>query len=150
MPQEEKVSLMIVEDDVHIRYLLEAAAERAGIFGRVTSFPDGEAAIAALRQSAPADLPAFVSTDLSMPRMTGIDLVRAMKADPDLRQIPIGIITSSDLPNDREDALAAGACTFIAKPHGLDAMVKALLSMYESCVAVGETVPRGREVSRPA
>jgi CheY-like chemotaxis protein len=150
MPQEDKVSLMIVEDDVHIRYLLEAAAERAGVFGRVTSFPDGEAAIAALRQSAPADLPAFISTDLSMPRMTGIDLVRAIKSEPSLHHIPIGIITSSDLPNDREDALAAGACTFIAKPQGLDAMIKALLSMYESCVAVSEPAARAREVGGPA
>jgi CheY-like chemotaxis protein len=145
MPLEDKVSVMIVEDDANIRYLLEAAAERLGIFSKVTVAVDGLAALDTLRQANASEHPAFIATDLSMPRMNGIELIRALKADPLLRHIPIGVITSSDVPNDRSDAFAAGACSFLAKPHGLEALKQALLAMHDSCVPAHEPVTQARE-----
>jgi CheY-like chemotaxis protein len=130
----EKVSLLIVEDDPNIRYLMEEAAARTGVFQRVASAPDGSAALEFLKQANLRELPDFVVTDLCMPRMTGIELLRAMKADLALRSIPVAVITSSNIPNDRDDAIAAGACSFVQKPHGLDALVKVLLTLRVSCV----------------
>lgn len=129
----EKISLLIVEDDANIRYLLEAAALRAEVFGPVTTAPDGRAALDWLKQCDAPSLPEFIVTDLCMPRMTGIELVRELKADITLRSIPVGMITSSDVPNDRKDALVAGACSFVNKPHGLEALTKALLTLRASC-----------------
>src|SRR3954468_19339796 len=145
MPHEHKVPLMIVEDDANIRYLLSAAAERAEVYGPITTAPDGQAALELLRQLEPSALPEVIATDLSMPRMNGIELIRALKADPALRHIPVGVITSSDQPNDRNDAFAAGACAFIWKPHSLDALIKALLVIYESCAQVGKAVAPDRD-----
>ena len=127
-----KISLLIAEDDPHIRYLIEAAAERSGFFGPISSQPDGLAALLAVRRVGAA-LPDMIVSDLSMPRMTGTELIRALKEDPELRSIPIAIITSSDLPHDREEALAAGAAAFEPKPNGLEALTQLLTTLRHSC-----------------
>ena len=131
----EKISLLIVEDDAAIRYLMEEAASRTGDFGPIAVAEDGRAALDWLQQRSPAELPDLIVTDLSMPRLTGIELVQALKADSNLRAIPAAVITSSDIPNDREDALAAGACVFLKKPHGLEALTQIFLGLRDSCRA---------------
>lgn len=133
MTQEGKVSLLIAEDDPHIRYLIEAAAERTGCFAPIASFANGEAAWHALQSAAPGALPEFVVSDLSMPRMTGVDLIRAMKGDERTRGIPVAIVTSSDQAADREDALSAGASAFERKPHGLEALTQLLANLRHNC-----------------
>ena len=124
---------MIVEDDANIRYLLETAATRTGVFEPVVGFANGHDAWEALRASEPASLPALIVSDLSMPRMSGMELLRAAKSEPALRAIPFAIITSSHVPRDRDAALAEGACAFIVKPYGLDALGKALLELRNAC-----------------
>jgi len=129
MSAEEGNSILIVEDDANLRYLLETAAARAGGFEVVGALPDGQAALEWLHRRAGHELPDLVLTDLSMPRLTGLELLRAIKADERLRPIPVAMITSSNVPNDRSDALAAGACDFIEKPHGLDALASVLRAL---------------------
>jgi CheY-like chemotaxis protein len=133
VPPAESIPLLIVEDDANIRYLLEVAASRLGIYGPIKVAPDGEAALEALHACATEELPSLIVTDLSMPRVNGIDLLHGLKRDARLSAIPVAVITSSDIPNDRAMALAAGACAFVAKPHGLEALMRALLQL-RSCV----------------
>lgn len=121
---EEKTSVLIVEDDALLRYLMEMAARRSEMFDPIVSASDGRAAFDWLKGCAPADLPEMIFSDLSMPRMSGLELVRATRADPALREIPIAIVTSSDQPHDREEALAAGAIDFVRKPISLDALTE--------------------------
>jgi CheY-like chemotaxis protein len=83
-----------------------------------------------------ARLPDLIVTDLSMPHMTGLELVRAVKSDARMRNIPVAIITSSDTPSDRDVAISAGACSFVAKPFGVDALTRALIGIREACVEV--------------
>lgn len=133
MPRPGKVSLMIVEDDANLRFLMLSAARRTALFEPIFAAADGQEAIELLRGRDTSNLPALIVTDLSMPRLTGLDLVRAVKGDERLRNIPVAVITSSDIPDDRELALAAGAFTFVAKPHGLHALTQALTTICESC-----------------
>lgn len=128
-------TLMIAEDDPQIRYLIEAAARRAGGFARIESAGDGEALLRLLREKSRDDYPDLIVSDLSMPRMTGVELIRALKRDPDTRHIPVAIITSSNIPNDRQDALESGACAFLEKPQGLDALTRLLESLRDTCLA---------------
>jgi CheY-like chemotaxis protein len=134
-PTPDKVALYIVEDDANIRYLAQAAATRAGVFEPITTFVDGESARDALRKANSADHPALIVSDLSMPRMSGIQLIEAIKADPATQHVPIAIITSSDLPHDRDDALRAGACAFLHKPYGIEALTKILHDLWTTHVA---------------
>jgi chemosensory pili system protein ChpA (sensor histidine kinase/response regulator) len=133
MPRFGKISLLIVEDDANVRFLLEAAARRADLFDPIVLVNDGLAALERLQSSYGPELPGLIATDLSMPRMTGLELLKEVKSDERLRHIPVAIITSSDLPHDRDVALTAGACSFVHKPYGVDALVRALIGIRESC-----------------
>jgi two-component system response regulator len=133
MPALGKIPILIVEDDATIRFLLQTAAQRCGLFDPVATAVDGQAALEMLHAKAPENLPAVVLTDLSMPRMTGHELLRAIKADPALRALPVAVITSSDLPEDRELALAEGACSYATKPYGIDALMKVFVALRETC-----------------
>ena len=141
MPRFGKLSLLMVEDDANVRFLLDVAARRAELFDPIVLVNDGRAALERLQSSDGPDLPGLIVTDLSMPRMSGLELLKAVKADERLRHIPVAIITSSDLINDRSLALAGGACSFVHKPYGVDALVRALTAIRESCgVAAGTAV----------
>lgn len=135
LPTPDKVALYIVEDDANIRYLTQAAATRAGVFEPITTFVDGQAARDALHGMPSSEHPALIVSDLSMPRMSGLQLIEAIKADPATEQIPIAIITSSDLPHDRDDALRAGACAFLHKPYGIEPLTKILHDLWAAHVA---------------
>jgi CheY-like chemotaxis protein len=139
MPASGKVPILIVEDDATIRFLLQTAAQRCGLFEPVVTAADGQAALEMLHANAPGNLAAIVLTDLNMPRMTGHELLRAIKADPVLRPLPVAVITSSDLPEDRELALAEGACLFVIKPYGIDALMKIFAALRETCREVAAT-----------
>jgi CheY-like chemotaxis protein len=133
MPLTARVSLMIVEDDPNIRFLLDAAARRTELFEPIIVEPDGLAAWEALHTFEPATLPAIIVTDLSMPRMNGCELLLLLKSDNRLKHIPVAVITSSNLPHDRERTLNAGACAFVEKLYGVDALSRALVGIREVC-----------------
>jgi CheY-like chemotaxis protein len=101
--------IVVAEDHDDIRYVLKRSLERAG--HRVVAAADGASALEAIREHRP-DL---VVTDVDMPRMTGLDLCRAIRADNDLRHIPIVVASGSLMPGDNlaEDA---GASATLLKP----------------------------------
>ncbi|MEU4428789.1 response regulator [Actinoplanes sp. NPDC024001] len=101
--------IVVAEDHEDIRYVLQRSLERAG--HRVVAAADGAAALAAIREHRP-DL---VVTDVDMPHMTGLDLCRAIRADDDLRHIPVVVASGSLMPGDNlaEDA---GASATLLKP----------------------------------
>lgn len=133
MTPESKVSLLIAEDDPHIRFFMQTAAVRTGLFGPIATYADGELAWRALSDATSCQHPELIISDLSMPKMTGLDLVRALKADARTRHIPIAIVTSSREPADRSAALAAGAAAFEYKPAGIDAFTRLIAELRHLC-----------------
>lgn len=130
------LQLLIVEDDPQLQTLLRMAAERTAKFDPVFMAADGQEAWDFLQDAkgqASHALPDFVLSDLSMPRMDGVQLIRAMKADPKTSGIPVAVTTSSDLPNDLEEATAAGCCAFFQKPVRLEEMVTLIGSLPNIC-----------------
>jgi CheY-like chemotaxis protein len=135
-------TLLIAEDDPHLRYLLVSAAERTGAFSRVLEAPDGEAALAAVRnhlrgEAVPPSI-LLVLSDLDMPRLDGLDLLRSLKSEEETREIPVAIMTSSNRANDRSDATAAGCCAFFYKPQRLDQFAMLLAALPRICGAAAE------------
>ncbi len=129
-----KTTVLLVEDDPHLRFFARTAAERAGCFGEILVAADGEDALTLVRQRTPFHKPDMVISDLCMPRKTGVELISALKSDPSTRDIPVAIITSSNIPNDRSDALLAGASAFENKPFGLDAYVAMFQDLHRRCM----------------
>jgi len=74
---------------------------------------DGEAGVAAARR----DRPDVIVMDIQLPKLSGLDATRAIRADPDTAKIPIIVVTSFALSGDDKKAMDAGASAYLAKPN---------------------------------
>lgn len=103
--------VLVVDDDEATRSVIEYVVKRMYHPSRVSSVVDGHAAMTTYTQAG-ADV---VITDVDMPLMDGLTLVRALRA----RSTITPIVVVSGNPDARSQALAAGATRFLAKPFSL-------------------------------
>jgi CheY-like chemotaxis protein len=108
--------VLIAEDDADITVILTRLLTRAG--HTVLHEPDGLAAF----ESAVANRPEVVLTDLGMPRMDGLELSRALRSHPDLAGVPIVMLSGQLHPGDSQPA-EAGVCAVLLKPCPNDRVV---------------------------
>lgn len=111
--QPEVPVILVVDDSITTRTLEKSILEASGY--RVRLSVDGLDALEQLR-SARADL---VVTDIEMPRMDGFDLLREMKRDRDLREIPVVLVTSLGSAEHQRRGLSLGADAYVVK-HRFD------------------------------
>ena len=116
-PSTVRPRLLVVEDDPSAVRLLRAYLEPDGY--DIDVAVDGERALAA----AAASRPSAILLDVLLPGMDGWDVLRRLKADPDLREIPVVIVT---VVEEREVGLALGAVDYLVKPIERDALLGAL------------------------
>ena len=107
---------LVVDDSVSVRRTMELFARDLGY--EVDSAADG---IDALERVA-RRVPALVLVDLEMPRMNGVEFVRALRERPDTRAVPVIMITSRSSEKHRRLALDAGVDVFLTKPYTEDAL----------------------------
>jgi DNA-binding response OmpR family regulator len=88
---------------------------------------DGEAGLAAAR----AERPDVILLDVMMPKMTGDVVCKALKADPQYRQIPIIMLTAKSQEADRAHGLACGADAYMGKPFESKALLAAIQQQLE-------------------
>ena len=118
--------ILIIDDSPTDIELTTIALEETGREIRVSSAPDGKSALALLRNGM---MPSLILLDLKMPGMSGIEVLRAIRADDRLREIPVVVFTSSSLESDSEEALAAGASDYLEKSLSLYQISKDLASV---------------------
>jgi len=108
--------ILVVEDDSDTREMLQAILGLES-FAVVTA-EDGRAGL----DKAQADHPDLIITDIQMPRLDGIGLIRHLRADAEFRQVPIITITAygRDL---QQQALSAWADCLVAKPIDLEVLL---------------------------
>ena len=102
-------TILVVDDSITTRTLERHILERAGYAVRLAS--DGQEALGVMRTGR-FDL---VVADVDMPRLDGISMVRAMRADAALESLPAILVTSRNEESDRQRGLAAGAQAYIVK-----------------------------------
>ncbi|MBI5101134.1 MAG: response regulator [Nitrospirae bacterium] len=78
----------------------------------------GEVALKRLRSGGP--LPSLILLDLKMPGMSGFDVLREIRADKQLRHIPVIVVTASSLEGDKKGSYDAGADGFIQKAFNME------------------------------
>jgi DNA-binding response OmpR family regulator len=114
--------ILIVDDEVHIRMLLEQTLEELeddyGI--EVFSSADGEEGFSVIRE----EHPGIVFLDIMMPRMNGYEICRSIKADPELRDIHIILLTAKGQEVDRQQGMDAGAYMYMTKPFDPDEVLE--------------------------
>ncbi len=107
----------LVEDDPDHVMIISRAIRESGQQAEVDTADDGEAALATLRASeSPPDL---ILLDINMPGLSGLEVLEQLKGDARLKQIPVVMLTSSELPADVARAYELGASGYISKPSYL-------------------------------
>ena len=117
------IRILLVEDSRADQLLIREALDQVSDSHVVETCSDGEAALARLRSSAPR--PHLVLLDLNLPRKDGRAVLSEVKQDPELRAIPVIILTTSSAPADVSFAYMHCANSYVRKPLGLDALVEA-------------------------
>ncbi|MBN0048214.1 response regulator [Streptomyces actuosus] len=120
--------VLIADDDADIRDLVAFKLAQGG--HRVTAVQDGMAALKTVREQ-PVDMALL---DIRMPRMSGLDVCRELRAAPETATLPVILITARSQEGDVEVGFAAGADDYIIKPFSpreLSSRVTALLNRVE-------------------
>jgi len=85
-----------------------------------------------------ADLPAVVLLDIKLPRVSGLDVLKKLRADPRTRLLPVAILTSSDEERDRLQSYTNGANSFVRKPLEFAEFAETVARMGVYWLAVNE------------
>jgi two-component system, chemotaxis family, response regulator Rcp1 len=131
--------LLLVEDNPgDVRLTIEALKE-GRVLNCLTVVQDGEEAIAFLRrqgQYANAARPDLILLDLNLPKKGGMEVLAEIKEDPDLRQIPVVVLTTSQLEQDILGTYSLHANCYIVKPVDLNQFMNVVQSIRSFWLAV--------------
>jgi len=140
------IEILIVEDNPgDVRLTKEALAE-GKVLNKLTVVQDGVEALALLRRQgkfAEAARPDLILLDLNLPKKDGREVVAEVKKDPDLRSIPVVILTSSQAEQDIVKTYNLGANCYITKPVNLDQFLSVVKSIEKFWLTVVKLPPHG-------
>jgi len=139
------IEILLVEDSPTDALLTRRALERMKLINRLHIVEDGVKAIAFLRRQPPyadAPRPQLILLDLNMPRMDGREVLAEIKADEDLRIIPVVVLTTSNADVDVLRSYKLHANCYITKPVDFESFVQAIASLEHFWFAV-VTLPPG-------
>lgn len=133
--QNKPVTILLAEDDVDDQTLIKRAFSRSHLVNSVRVVENGEELMDYLNQrgaySDPeaAPRPILILLDLNMPLKSGREALREIKADPDLRSIPVVVLTTSAAEADILESYTTGANAYITKPVTFDDLVHAVQAL---------------------
>jgi CheY-like chemotaxis protein len=123
--------ILIVEDDEGHAILVRQNLEAAGLNNQVEHFRDGQAVLDFFFK--PGAKPAaarggmyLVLLDIRMPKVDGIEVLRRLKADPELRKLPVIMLTTTDDVREVERCHQLGCSVYIQKPVDYDKFTEAI------------------------
>ena len=126
----EPILVMLVEDNVDHAELVIRTLEEHRIANRVRHFLDGQSALDYLFQREEFSgqtnntRPHVILLDLRLPRVDGIDVLKAIKEDDDLKAIPVVVLTTSEAEKDVARAYYNHANSYLVKPVGFEEFKK--------------------------
>ncbi|MEW6328279.1 MAG: chemotaxis response regulator CheY [Thermodesulfobacteriota bacterium] len=111
MPADKNMRILVVDDFNTMRRIVKNILKQLG-FENVGEVENGQEALAVLKN----EKFDFVITDWNMPVMTGLDLLKAIKADAALKDIPVMMVTAEAQQQNIVEAVKSGASNYIVKP----------------------------------
>ena len=150
--QNHPIVILMADDDEDDRLLAADALLLSKLANKLITVNDGEELMDYLRHRgkhappAVSPRPGLVLLDLNMPRKDGREALREIKSDPELRSIPVVILTTSKGEEDIERGYNLGANSFITKPVTFDGLVESLRVATEYWFQVVQ-LPHGNEQS---
>ncbi len=122
----EPVLVMLVEDNVDHAELVLRTLEEHRIANKVRHFLDGQSALDYLYRrgefsgSSDMEQPQVILLDLRLPRVDGMEVLRTIKEDEDLKHIPVVVLTTSEAEKDVAKAYLNHANSYLVKPVGFE------------------------------
>ena len=144
---DERATILVVEDDPNDLFFLKRALSAVRANCLMQAVGDGAEAIDYLRgvddyaDRRRFPMPALILMDLKMPRVDGFEFLGWLRGEPDLKMIPVVVLSSSNLPHDVKRAYELGANSFVVKaqdcttlPHTLKTLAIYWLEICEAPV----------------
>jgi CheY-like chemotaxis protein len=128
------IRILLVEDDPGDVVITAEAFDQIDMVHELHTVSDGEAALEFLRREGvyrDAHRPDLVLLDLNLPRLDGRGVLASVKADPDLRTIPVVVFSTSVAEEDIAGSYDLHANAYVSKPVDLDAFIKAVRGIDE-------------------
>ncbi len=142
------ITILMADDDADDRRLTQEAFEEARLINDVRFVENGEQLLDYLRRTgayAPpveAPRPGLILLDLNMPRKDGRTVLKELKGDPDLRQIPVVVLTTSKADEDIYKSYDLGVNSYIVKPVTFEALVDILQTLEKYWFEIVELPPQ--------
>ena len=134
---ERSICILLAEDDPDDRLLTRRALSKSRLANTIQTVEDGEELMDYLRREGayedPSDAPrpGLILLDLNMPRMDGREALRKIKSDPDLRRIPVVVLTTSEADQDILQSYDLGVNAFVTKPVTFDGLADVIQALGE-------------------
>lgn len=128
---DKEVIILIAEDDIGHATLVQKNLKRAGVTNDVIHCKDGEEVLDFLLKR--GDGPHYKSgtsylllLDILMPKVNGVEVLRQLKSNEELKKMPVIMLTTTDDPREIENCYNLGCSNYIAKPIDYDNFVEAI------------------------
>ena len=142
------ITILMAEDDPDDRMLTQDALNESRLANKIHFVEDGSELLDYLHQRGKYDnsinspRPDIIFLDLNMPRMDGREALVEIKADPNLRQIPIVVLTTSKAEEDILKSYDLGVSGFISKPITFDGLIEAMKIIGEYWFSIVKLPPQ--------
>jgi CheY-like chemotaxis protein len=139
------LSVLLVDDDDGDLLMIQEALDSGSASHEIHVVHDGEEALEFMRRQGrypDAPRPDLVLLDLNMPRMDGRQVLAAVKADKELRKIPIVVLTTSRAPADITSSYDLHANAYVTKPMSLDELTAVVRGIDDFFAGIAD-LPRG-------
>lgn len=123
------INILLVEDNPGDVELTEDALRRSKVTTKVAVVNDGEDALEYLNSRDDGSMPDLVLLDLNLPKKDGMEVLKEMRGDPNLKHIPVVVLTTSEAERDILASYQLGANCFISKPVDLNEFRKVVESI---------------------
>ena len=140
-----EIVILIAEDDPGHARLIEKNLTRGGLNNRIQRFDNGQAVLDFLFRQGTGphrvlDTAYLLLLDIHMPQVDGVEVLRQLKQDPELRKIPVIVLTTTDDPREVQRCHVIGCSSYVVKPVNYERFAEAVknLGLYISLVEVPE------------
>jgi CheY-like chemotaxis protein len=138
------IEVLLVEDDEGDVLMTREALDEGKVFNRLSVVGDGVEAIAYLRREDPyaeVTRPDLVLLDLNLPKRDGRQVLEEVKADPELRRIPVVVLTTSEADEDVLRSYDLHANAYVTKPVDFDRFVEVIRQIDEFFISIVRLPP---------
>ncbi len=125
-----EIKILLVEDNYEDAAVTKRVLSHNKLNNDLVMAASGKEALAVLQNKNKADLPQLILLDINLPDISGIDLLTRIKKDKNLSNIPVVILTGSNVDQDIQKSYDLGADSYLVKPISNDALMLVIEKLF--------------------